>query len=108
MTNEQADSLIFGKKKRSLPIKKVAISLLVVGILFITLGAADFSRPQYEINSTEVVTVRSGDTLWSLSSGVGNIDTRRIIEDIRVLNGINPGDIRPGMKLEIPTYKEVK
>jgi len=110
MNNREVDNLIFGKKKRSLPVKEVAISLLVVGwLVFIVLVAADFSSSEYEINSMEVVTVTSGDTLWSLASGIdAKIDTRRVVEDIRAINEVKPGDLRPGMSLKIPAYKEVK
>jgi len=109
MNKRQVDELVFGRKEKSLPIKEVVTSLLVLALIF-TFWAADFSSPQYEIIEHEEVVVRSGDTLWSLASNVDidDIDTGRIVDDIRNFNEINPGDLRPGMSLKIPVYKEVK
>ena len=104
MNKRQVDNLMARGKKKSLPIKEVVTSLLVIGFIF-TIWAADLGSPEYEVTSTEVVTVRSGDTLWNIAFTVkANVDIRRIVDDIRAINDIDPGDLRPGMKIEVPEY----
>lgn len=51
------------------------------------------------------VVVRSGDTLWSLAvqHGPSRRDVRETIDRIRSLNQLESANLRPGMRLMIPT-----
>jgi nucleoid-associated protein YgaU len=50
------------------------------------------------------VTVRPGDTLWSIASAAaGDADPRGVVEQIRALNGLSDGPLAEGMLLRVPT-----
>jgi hypothetical protein len=49
------------------------------------------------------VTVRPGDTLWSIASAAaGDADPRGVVEQIRALNGLTDGPLMEGMQLRVP------
>ena len=49
------------------------------------------------------VTVRPGDTLWSIAStAAGDSDPRGVVEQIRALNGLDDGPLVEGMQLRVP------
>jgi len=54
---------------------------------------------------TIVVTVRPGDTLWSIARAVGpgGTDVRQVVDWIRDANGLENGLIRPGEHLFVPS-----
>ncbi len=51
------------------------------------------------------VRVTSGDTLWNLAKAYGpvNADTRRVIYEIKQINGVSAETLRAGQVLLIPT-----
>jgi len=108
MNKEKANNtLIFGRKKKTNWFKNI-IGLLV--FLSLSIGLVSVyvnSRVEYEISDYKLVTVKSGDTLWSLANVDSRLDTRKIIDDIQRVNGIT-ANIQPGKIIKIPIYKEVR
>jgi hypothetical protein len=50
------------------------------------------------------VTVHSGQSLWSIASGLdASADTRDVIADIVSLNQLPSSEVQPGQRLAIPT-----
>lgn len=51
----------------------------------------------------DTYTVRSGDSLWAISSGYcpAEVDRREWIEEIRALNNLSSGTIYPGQVLTV-------
>jgi nucleoid-associated protein YgaU len=62
-------------------------------------GVSGAEKPSYE-----VVTIKSGDTLWAIAREHKPADksTRQYIADIRTINDIAPGNIYPGQVIEVP------
>jgi nucleoid-associated protein YgaU len=49
------------------------------------------------------VTVRPGDTLWSIASAAaGEANPRGVVEQIKALNGLTGGPLVEGMRLRVP------
>ena len=57
-----------------------------------------------------IVVVKEGDTLWEIAkNAVGEkVDVREIIHDIITENGMENGNIQPGMTLKVRAIKGVK
>ena len=63
-------------------------------------GASDTSRPE---SPTAIMTVQSGDSLWSIAkSALHTTDPRETVERIRELNGLSDSVIVPGQQLIVP------
>ena len=52
----------------------------------------------------QTVTIRGGDTLWSIASAHSDssTDVRELVREIRKLNDIEPGSIYPGQIIKVP------
>lgn len=83
----------------------ITISVLVVGLLFAT-GALPIGAASDSV-ATAHVTVRAGDTLWSIAaSAAGDGNVAEVVERIRQLNELDRlgrGAALPvGLELEVP------
>lgn len=61
-------------------------------------------NPTFPVRKTAVITVSSGDTLWSLAQAYGepSRSTQDTLAQISQLNGKLSGKLRPGQRLLIP------
>ncbi len=60
-------------------------------------------QPAGESFAYRVVSVRPGDSLWSIAQrAMSGADPRDAIANLRSLNGVSSGDLQPGQKLMIP------
>ncbi len=80
----------------------VFLSLLLASFILIAAQAGDCCRATGK--AYKEVTVKSGDTLWQLSKTYGpkKQDIRRTVYTICRINNISPGNLYPGMSIEIP------
>jgi len=79
--------------------------LAVVSATSIALGWNKAVNPDSASTGThEVVVVQPGDTLWSIARGLcsDRADVRRLVYEIRQLNGLQSAVIHPGQHLIIP------
>lgn len=73
----------------------VAVVLAVMAVVVL--------RPASSVSGTELVTVQSGDTLWSIADRAQpGADPRAVIEEIRQLNGLTGDTLPVGLVLEVP------
>ena len=65
-----------------------------------------FAKDPIEYYDT-IVVVKEGDTLWEIAkNAVGEkVDVREIIHDIITENGLENGNIQPGMHLKVKAVK---
>jgi nucleoid-associated protein YgaU len=47
--------------------------------------------------------VREGDTMWDIAARLGSGDPRELMDRIASVNAVDPGALRPGQTLLIPT-----
>ena len=90
---------IVDKKKFARFICIIVAAILLVGFVV---------RDQYEIIGYEIYAVESGDTLWEIaemSNGYDNIDTRRIICDMREASDLETSSLQVGEIIKIPMYE---
>lgn len=82
----------------------LAISLTVMVGYNMTL-----EREVLDTTQVKTVTVRTGDTLWSIAeqSASPSIDIRHMIYAVKNLNKLDNSDLKPGMKLHVPIVKKV-
>lgn len=77
---------------------------LCVGLLgFVTGLNTSTAETRYSCTEVEIC---AGDTLWNIAENVksDDMDTRQVVYEICRENGINAGDIQPGMVLKVPEY----
>ncbi len=76
--------------------------VLVLALIFIALFTI-FAHIEEPVRFA-TVTVRSGDTLWSLAREHGNPETdpRNTVYEMRQINNLESPQIYPGQKLQIP------
>ena len=57
-------------------------------------------------NTCTEVEICAGDTLWDIAENVKtrDMDTREVVYQICEENGIDAGDIQPGMIIRVPEY----
>lgn len=91
--------------------KRRIYAISVLGLLAFVIWAAGSRVGEYisaqSPDAYAVVTVRSGDTLWSIARahGPAGWDTRKTVEAIRVLNGLDSqqlGSLQPGDEVKVP------
>ncbi len=82
----------------------IFVSVLALNFLIFGIAAPKHSSAT-EILEPIVVTVKSGDTLWSIASEHcdDESDVRDMIYEIKKLNSLKNSNLRIGQKLEIPT-----
>lgn len=80
--------------------------LLLLVATGMTAGVAALLENEVEglaLMDTSSVIVESGDTLWSIASGVaGTRDVREVIDGIQLLNDLTSASIEPGQVLRLP------
>jgi len=85
---------------------------IMLGICFTLLFGynATSEHEIIDINHTQVVTVKTGDTLWTIAerTATENLDVRHVIYAMKDLNNLESGAaLKPGTKLIVPTIKKV-
>jgi len=88
---------------------KNLVAIITVIVVFAAIGYAFSTIPTVsdiieDAEWSETVTVRSGETLWSIARRLnknGKYDTRLIVNAIEEVNDTDP-IIRPGQELIIP------
>ena len=95
--------------KRTIIIRKqkVLLFLLLIFIFFTGLmvkNESDLNLQEKEI-IYDVYTVKSGDTIWTISDNYNYKNKMKFVMDIEKANSISSYDIKPGYKLAIPIYK---
>jgi LysM repeat protein len=83
------------------------ITALIVTAVIISGFALSGGVSGTEKQTYEAVTIKSGDTLWSIAREHKPADRsiRQYIADIRAINDISPGNIYPGQVIEVPAIK---
>ena len=83
--------------------RKVKLGILFTSVLIVLavfcLNTVSFGKSDTDY---QLVTVTSGDTLWSIAKSTsGNKDIRELIYEIRTINDIED-DIHPGDVIKVP------
>ncbi len=90
----------FALLKKKLFLSSIILILILISGFYITTYA--------DANNTLVANhqVQSGETLWQIASMYdhGNKDIREFIFNIKKINNLGSGLIKPGQILEIPIY----
>ncbi|MHC5099046.1 site-specific integrase [Peptoniphilus genitalis] len=87
--------------------QKVLLFLLLIFIFntgLMVKNESDLNLEEKEI-VYDVYTVKSGDTIWTISDNYDYKNKMKFVMDIEKANGISSYDIKPGYKLAIPIYK---
>jgi len=92
----------------------ITILSLVVILFLITglTGITETPKPAYAANSTgtvhsggftlEMITVRTGDTLWGLASKISNCDTNLVINETIRFNKLKSTYLQEGQIIYVP------
>lgn len=68
-------------------------------------------RVTIDTQHVQIVTIKSGDTLWGIAEHVSHnhdIDVRSVIYTMKELNNLEEGtELKPGSKLQVPSIKKV-
>ncbi len=78
--------------------------LLVLGVAFTLLGGASVATEQAGTpESTTVVTVAAGDTLWDIAAGLADDGgTRAMVTRIERLNALDSAMLYAGQRIRVP------
>lgn len=88
--------------RRVLATLVLAPAALGIGAVLVTAQPADAASEPASV-SFEMVTVRSGESLWQIAEEhAGDRDVRDVIHDIVELNGLDGQQVEPGMHLAMP------
>ena len=83
----------------------LGLALALAGGIFLGAGSAATERPGAE--STRVVQVGTGDTLWEIAAAAaaatGEDDVRTMVDRIEHLNALESGMVLAGQRLRVPT-----
>ena len=85
---------------------------IMMGIC-LTLSFGYITTAEHQVldtTQTQTITVRSGDTLWSIAERTASneMDVRNVVYAMKSLNNLDgTKELQPGMKLAIPTVKKV-
>lgn len=94
--------------KRTIIIRKQRVLFFLLLIFIFNSGL--ILKNESELNFKEeiaydVYTVKSGDTIWTISDNYEYKNKMKFVMDIERANSISSYDIKPGYKLAIPIYK---
>ena len=95
-------SFMYSKIRFRLPLALVGFSLIVMGIIILTVlsGVQSFGKQEKDY---QTVVVSKGDTLWAIALRVKpNMDPRKTVFHIKKANGMESVDIAPGQVLLVP------
>ncbi|GMQ92907.1 MAG: hypothetical protein BMS9Abin12_0384 [Acidimicrobiia bacterium] len=81
-----------------------ALSIISITVVVVLIFLSSAVQATGQITDTADYRVKPGDTLWRIAQEYGprDTDTRRIVDAIEKLNGIDGGNLQPGQVIEIP------
>ena len=95
--------------KRKIIINKPKLLIFLFFIFIFNSGLIVKNDSDLNFNKEKIVydvyTVKSGDTIWSISNNYDYKNKMKFVMDIERANSISSYDIKPGYKLAIPIYK---
>ena len=91
------------------PLRFICFIVIVMLIAIMAFGNISKVNIVHGSAATEytTVTVESGDTLWSIAEEYApeNVDTRKVVYEIRKANNMDTSNINVGQEIKIPTSK---
>ena len=95
--------------KRTIIIRKPKVLLFLLLIFIFNTGLMVKNESDLNLQEKEIIydvyTVKSGDTIWTISDNYDYKNKMKFVMDIEKANSISSCDIKPGYKLAIPIYK---
>lgn len=95
--------------KRTIIIRKQKVLLFLLLIFIFNTGLMVKNESDLNLQEKEIIydvyTVKSGDTIWTISDNYDYKNKMKFVMDIEKVNSISSYDIKPGYKLAIPIYK---
>lgn len=95
--------------KRTIIIRKQKVLLFLLLIFIFNTGLMVKNESDLNLQEKEIIydvyTVKSGDTIWTISDNYNYKNKMKFVMDIEKANSISSYDIKPGYKLAIPIYK---
>ena len=95
--------------KRTMIIRKQKVLLFLLLIFIFNTGLMVKNESDLNLQEKEIIydvyTVKSGDTIWTISDNYDYKNKMKFVMDIEKANSISSYDIKPGYKLAIPIYK---
>lgn len=95
--------------KRTIIIRKQKVLLFLLLIFIFNTGLMVKNESDLNLQEKEIIydvyTVKSGDTIWTISDNYDYKNKMKFVMDIEKVNSISSYDIKPGYKLDIPIYK---
>lgn len=95
--------------KRTIIIRKQKVLLFLLLIFIFNTGLMVKNESDLNLEEKEIIydvyTVKSGDTIWTISDNYDYKNKMKFVMDIEKANSISSYDIKPGYKLAIPIYK---
>ena len=95
--------------KRTIIIRKQKVLLFLLLIFIFNTGLMVKNESDLNLQEKEIIydvyTVKSGDTIWTISDNYNYKNKIKFVMDIEKVNSISSYDIKPGYKLAIPIYK---
>lgn len=95
--------------KRTINIRKQKVLLFLLLIFIFNTGLMVKNESDLNLEEKEIIydvyTVKSGDTIWTISDNYNYKNKMKFVMDIEKANSISSYDIKPGYKLAIPIYK---
>ncbi len=95
--------------KRTIIIRKQKVLLCLLLIFIFNTGLMVKNESDLNLQEKEIIydvyTVKSGDTIWTISDNYDYKNKMKFVMDIEKANSISSYDIKPGYKLAIPIYK---
>lgn len=83
-----------------------ALALVLLSAVFLGSGAVGSETPGQD-ESTEIIMVGAGDTLWGIASEVSSDgDIRSTIRDIERLNALDTVALSAGQRLRVPVSND--
>lgn len=88
-----------------IPAMLLAVLLLSLAGLFNAPAKASDSAAELSLTPTVTVTVKPGQSLWSIAGEIApGRDARDVVADIVQLNNLGAGAVLPGQQLYVPTH----
>lgn len=95
--------------KRTIIIRKQKVLLFLLLIFIFNTGLMVKNESDLNLQEKEIIydvyTVKSGDTIWTISDNYDYKNKMKFVMEIEKANSISSYDIKPGYKLAIPIYK---